>query len=122
MAVNQTNSIDALKQQVTNLVAKMLRLNDAENFDQLLDSTVEIFEAGRFLAFEAIEILEENGIETESWKIITHESFREIIESLPSRQERSEIGNWQMAEVKEKLKQMLRKFMEVEDVLNDQHN
>ena len=118
MAVNQINSIDALKQ----LVTKMLRLNDAENFDQLLDPTVEIFEAGRFLAFEAIEILEENGIETESWKIITHESFREIIESLPSTQERSEIGNWQMAEVKEKLKQMLRKFLEVEDVLNDQHN
>ena len=120
MAVNQTNSIDALKQQVTNLVTKMLRLLDSENLD--LNSTVEIFEAGRFLAFEAIEILEENGIETESWKIITHESFREIIESLPSRQERSEIGNWQMAEVKEKLKQMLRKFLMVEDVLNDQHN
>ena len=126
MAVNQTNSIQTLKQLVTNMVTEMLRLLDAENFNELLDSTADIFEAGRFLAFEAIEILEENGIETESWKIITHESFREIIEeaydffeSLPSRQERSDI---QMAEVKEKLKQILRKFLEVETVLNDQHD
>ena len=80
MAVNQTNSIQTLKQLVTNMVTEMLRLLDAENFNELLDSTADIFEAGRFLAFEAIEILEENGIETESWKIITHESFREIIE------------------------------------------
>ena len=126
MAVNQTNSIQTLKQLVTNMVTEMLRLLDAENFNELLDSTADIFEAGRFLAFEAIEILEENGIETESWKIITHESFREIIEeaydffeSLPSRQERSDI---QMAEVKEKLKQILRKFLEVETILNDQHD
>ena len=120
MAVNQEHS--SLKQSVTNLVATMLRLLDAENFNELLD----IFEAGRFLAFEAIEILEENGIENESWKIVIHESFREIIEeaydfleSLPSGQERSDI---QMAEVKEKLIQMLRKFLEIETVLNDQHN
>ena len=126
MTANQTNSIQTLKQLVTNMVTEMLRLLDAENFNELLDSTADIFEAGRFLAFEAIEILEENGIETESWKIITHESFREIIEeaydffeSLPSRQERSDI---QMAEVKEKLKQILRKFLEVETILNDQHD
>ena len=125
-AVNQ--SIQALKQLVTNMVTKMLRLLDAENFNELLDSTAEIFEDGRFHAFEAIEILdlEENGIENESWKIIAHESFREIIEeaydfleSLPSRQDRSDI---QMAEVKEKLEQMLEKFLKVETVLNDQHN
>ena len=210
MASNQT-----LKQLVTNLVTKMLRLLDAENLNEFLDSRAELFEAQRFLFLQAIEILEENGIETEamvndfsravnqtnpldavalesrwpdaleswinndfsravnqtnpldavaleswpdaleSWinfwqqvigeirnnprmmelkeeletyygRIITHENLMEIIEeandlfaSLPSRQDQSDI---QMAEWKEKLEQILRKFLEVETALNDQHN
>ena len=172
------DSIQTLNQLVTNYMTKMLQvLENAGNFNDFLDSTSEIFEDGRVLAFQVFEILEENGIETEamanefsravnqtqsldaeaqeSWqnlrqqvpgeilnnprmmelnkelatyygRIFTHESLREIIEkaydlfeSLSSRQERSDI---QRAEVKEELKNILRKFLEVETALNDQYN
>ena len=184
------DSIQTLNQLVTNFMTKMLQVleNDGNldypvtardpNFNEFLDSTSELFEAGRVLAFQVFEILEENGIETEAManefsravnqtqsldaeaqesltrnfgqqvlgeilnnprlmelkeeletyygRIITHESLREIIEkaydlfeSLSSRQERSDI---QRAEVKEELKNILRKFLEVETALNDQYN
>ena len=70
MASNQTNPIQNLKQMVTNLLTKMLQvLENAEYFtntNEFMDSMAEIREAQRALASQAIQILEENGIDTEA--------------------------------------------------------
>ena len=185
MASNQTNQIQNLKQIVTNLLTEMLRvLENAENItntNEFIDSMSEVREAQRALAGQAIQILEENGIETEALvntfatarnqsssdaevteaqescvnlvrqvlrellsnprmielneelntyygRILNHESMRELhedahehlllVENWPSRQ----VDLRFMAEVGERLKAMLRKFLEVETLLNDQQN
>ena len=61
------DSIQTLNQLVTNYMTKMLQVLENEgNFNEFLDSTSELFEAGRVLAFQVFEILEENGITTEA--------------------------------------------------------
>jgi hypothetical protein len=185
MASNQTNPIQNLKQMVTNLLTKMLQvLENAENFtntNEFMDSMAEVREAQRALASQAIQILEENGIDTEALvntfgtarnqsssaaevteaqescvnlvrqvlgeilnnprmmelneelktyygRILNHESVRELhgdahehlllFENWPSRQ----VDPRFMAEVGERLKAMLRKFLEVETIINDEYN
>ena len=185
MESNQTNQIQNLKQMVTNLLTEMLRvLENAENYtntNEFMDSMAEVHEAQRILAGQAIQILEENGIETEALvhtfstarnqsssdaevteaqescvnlvrqvigeilnnprmmelnkelktyygRILNHESVRELhedahehliaFENWPSRQDDLRF----MADVGERLKAFLRKFLEVETILNDQQN
>ena len=169
---------------VTNLLTEMLQVleNAENNTNDFMDSMAEVREAQRVLAGQAIQILEENGIETEALvnntfdtarnqsssdaevteaqescvnlvrqvlgeilnnprmmelieelktyygRILNHESVRELhgdahehlllFENWPSRQ----VDPRFMAEVGERLKAMLRKFLEVETILNDQHN
>ena len=71
MASTQSNlQIQNLKQMVTNLLTEMLRvLENAENYtdiNELMNSMAGVREAQRALAGQAIQILEENGIETEA--------------------------------------------------------
>ena len=103
-AVNQTQSLDAEAQ---------------ESWQNLRQQVLgEILNNPRMM-----ELNEE--LATYYGRILTHESLREIIEkaydlfeSLSSRP----MSFIQRAEVKEELKNILRKFLEVETALNDQHN
>ena len=53
---------------VTNLLTEMLQVleNAENNTNDFMDSMAEVREAQRVLAGQAIQILEENGIETEA--------------------------------------------------------
>ena len=178
-----SNEIENLKQLVRNLITALLHVletSDAENSANvvlLLDSMAEVEEAGRVLVGQILQILEENGMNTEAvvnaFNRARNQSFslsntedRESVENL--RQQMREIpdntrilelaqelttyyeriindgflrGTFEealqlvaedspsrhsdprhMAEVKEKLKEVLRKFLEVETAINDQHN
>jgi hypothetical protein len=70
MESNPANQIQTLKQMVTSLLTQMLQvLKNAENItntNEFMDSMAEAHEAQRVLASQAIQILEENGIETEA--------------------------------------------------------
>ena len=178
-----SNEIENLKQLVRNWInafLHVLEISDAENSANvvlLLDSMAEVDEAGRVLVGQILQILEENGMNTEAvvnaFNRARNQSFslsntedRESVENL--RQQMREIpdntrilelaqelttyyeriindgflrGTFEealqlvaedspsrqsdpryMAEVKEKLKEFLRKFLEVETAFNDQHN
>ena len=178
MATNQTNGIENLKQWVTNWITAMLQVletsGDVTNIFGFRDSLAEDREAQRILCVQVLQILEENGLETEALvnafntarnqsssdtevqealenlrlqigeilsnariqelaeelriyyeRILNHESLRYVFQEAhehallliqPSRQSDPRF----MAEVKEKLKEFLRKFLEVEIALNDQ--
>ena len=174
-----SNEIENLKQLVRNWITAMLHVletSDTEtsaNVVILLDSMAEADEAGRVLGRQILQILEENGMNTEAvvnaFNRARNQSFslsdtevQELVENL--RQQIGEIPDntgilelaqellayygrilndgfwrgifeeamqlvisrhsnpWYMAEVKEKLREFLRKFLEVETALNDQHN
>ena len=174
-----SNEIENLKQLVRNWITAMLHVletSDAEtsaNVVILLDLMAEADEAGRVLGRQILQILEENGMNTEAvvnaFNRARNQSFslsdtevQELVENL--RQQIGEIPDntgilelaqellayygriindgfwrgifeeamqlvtsrhsnpWYMAEVKEKLREFLRKFLEVETALNDQHN
>ena len=174
-----SNEIENLKQLVRNWITAMLHVletSDTEtsaNVVILLDSMAEADEAGRVLGRQILQILEENGMNTETvvnaFNRARNQSFSlsdtEVQESVENlRQQIGEIPDntgilelaqellayygriindgfwrgifeeamqlvtsrhsnpWYMAEVKEKLREFLRKFLEVETALNDQHN
>ena len=174
-----SNEIENLKQLVRNWITAMLHVletSDTEtsaNVVILLDSMAEADEAGRVLGRQILQILEENGMNTEAvvnaFNRARNQSFSlsdtEVQESVENlRQQIGEIPDntgilelaqellayygrilndgfwrgifeeamqlvisrhsnpWYMAEVKEKLREFLRKFLEVETALNDQHN
>ena len=174
-----SNELENLKQLVRNWITALLHTletSDAEtsaNVVILLDSMAEADEAGRVLGRQILQILEENGMNTEAvvnaFNRARNQSFSlsdtEVQESVENlRQQIGEIpdntgilelaqellayygrilndGFWRgifeeamqlvisrhsnpryMAEVKEKLREFLRKFLEVETALNDQHN
>ena len=70
MATNQTNGIENLKQCVTNWITAMLQVletsGDVANIFGFRDSLAEDREAQRVLCAQVLQILEENGIETEA--------------------------------------------------------
>ena len=174
-----SNEIENLKQLVRNWITALLHVletSDAENSANvalLLDSMAEVHEAERVLGCQILQILEENGMNTEAFvnafnrasnesssdtevqesvenlrqqigeipdntrilelvqelttyyeriindgflRGIFEEALQLVIEDSTSRQSDPR------AEVKEKLKELLRKFLEVEAALNDQHN
>ena len=174
-----SNEIENLKQLVRNWITAFLNfletadaVNNA-NVVLLLDSMAEVHEAERVLGSQIVQILEENGMDTEEFvnayfrarnqsssdaevqenlrqqlggilgntrilelaqelktyyerivndgflRGIFEETVQLVVENSPSRQSDPRY----MAEVKEKLKEFLRKFLEVETALNDdQHN
>jgi hypothetical protein len=176
-----SNQIESLKQLVRNWITALLQVletSDAENSANvvlLLDSMAEVQEAERVLGCQILQILEENGMNTEEFVNAFNRarnqssSDTEVQESVANlRQQISEIPDntrilemyeelknyyerilndgflrdifqeavqivvegslsrqsdpRYMAEVKEKLKEFLRKFLEVETALNEQHN
>ena len=178
-----SNELENLKQLVRNWITALLHTletSDAEtsaNVVILLDSMAEADEAGRVLGRQILQILEENGMNTEAvvnaFNRARNQSFslsdtevqesvenlRQQIEEIPDNTRILELAQelttyyeriindgflrgtfeeamqlviedspsrhsdpWYMAEVKEKLREFLRKFLEVETALNDQHN
>ena len=180
MASNELENLKQLVRNWTTALLHVLETSDAEtsaNVVLLLDSMAEADEAGRVLGCQILQILEENGMNTEAvvnafnrarnqsfdlsdtevqesvenlrqqigeipdntrilelaqelnayyeriindgfLRGIFEEALQLVVEDSPSRHSDPRY----MAEMKEKLKEFLRKFLEVETALNDQHN
>ena len=172
MASNQIENLKLLVRNWITALLQVLETSDAENSAnvvQLLDSMAEVDEAARVLRCQILQILEENGMNTEAFvndfNIARNESssYTEVQESVENlRQQIGEIPDstrilelvqelttyyeriindgflrgifeealqlvvedspTRQSEIKEKLKEFIRKFLEVETALNDQHN